>query len=94
MEILPSTKQYMFKDLKFYATTQWFYNPLKHYNTVFEKAAINYLYAELSFQNKLFNQKTWKAKICFKVYQIALHYRNLITEIIYECEVPIEDAMY
>jgi hypothetical protein len=63
-------KKYKFKDLKVYASAEWLADGNKKYRTVFENAETSYLYAELSFHNKLFDSRGWTAKIKLKAFRI------------------------
>lgn len=42
----------------------------KKYRRVFDNKETTYLYAELSFYNKLFDEEDWKTKVCFKAFAI------------------------
>ncbi len=60
-------KAYKFKDLKVYASTEWLSSG-KKYRRVFENMETTYLYAELSFYNKLFDEEDWKTQITIKCF--------------------------
>ena len=62
--------RYKFKDLKTYASTESFEGDTKKYRTVFENQETTYLYVELSFYNKLFDEADWKATLGFQCYSI------------------------
>ena len=60
-------KAYKFKALKVYASTEWVLDG-KKYRKVFENMETTYLYAELSFYNKLFDEEDWTAEINLKCF--------------------------
>lgn len=63
-------KKYKFKDLKVYSSTEWLADGKKKYRTVFENIETTYLYAELSFYNKLFDEEDWETSIRLKAYRL------------------------
>ncbi|TAD98516.1 MAG: AAA family ATPase [Bacteroidetes bacterium] len=63
-------KKYKYKDLKVYASTEWLADGQKKYYTVFETSECSYLYAELSFYNKLFDQQDWEIKVNLKCFRL------------------------
>ncbi|MBX7095959.1 MAG: AAA family ATPase [Flavobacteriales bacterium] len=56
-------KKHKFRELKTYCSTEWLSDGKKKYRRVFNNSEISYLYAELSFFNKLFDEENWTAKI-------------------------------
>jgi len=60
-------KAFKFKALKVYASTEWVLDG-KKYRKVFENMETTYLYAELSFYNKLFDEEDWTAEINLKCF--------------------------
>jgi len=60
-------KAYKFKALKVYASTEWVLDG-KKYRKVFENMETTYLYAELSFYNKLFDEEDWTAEVNLKCF--------------------------
>lgn len=63
-------KAYKFKELKVYSSTEWLSGNKKRYRQVFDAPETGYVYAELTFHNKLFDEESWNANIelkCFKV---------------------------
>lgn len=64
-------KKYKFKDLKVYSSTEWLADGKKKYRTVFENMETTYLYAELSFYNKLFDEEDWETAIRLKAFRIS-----------------------
>lgn len=55
--------KYKFKSLNCYSSTEWLSDGKKKYRRVFNRVETSYLYAELSFYNKLFDEEEWTAKI-------------------------------
>jgi SpoVK/Ycf46/Vps4 family AAA+-type ATPase len=62
--------KYKFRDLKTYASTETFEGDSKKYRRVFENKETTYIYCELSFYNKLFDQEDWNAQLSFKAYAL------------------------
>ncbi|MCS6823914.1 MAG: AAA family ATPase [Cytophagaceae bacterium] len=63
-------KRYKFKDLKVFSSTESMMGNTRRYRTVFENKETTYIYAELSFYNKLFDEEDWSAKVTLKAYQL------------------------
>ncbi len=61
---------YKFRDLKVYASTEWLADNKKKYRQVFDRFNTTYVYAELSFYNKLFDIRDWDVDILLKCYLI------------------------
>jgi len=64
------SKSYKLKDLKVYASTEWLANNEKKYRQVFDRNTTSYVYTELSFFNKLFDEENWEIDvrlICFEI---------------------------
>lgn len=55
--------KHKFKSLNCYASTEWLSDGKKKYRRVFNRLETTYLYAELAFYNKLFDEENWKAKV-------------------------------
>ncbi|MFM8373559.1 MAG: hypothetical protein ACKOCO_14345, partial [Bacteroidota bacterium] len=53
-------KNWKFKELKVYSSTEWLADNKKKYRQVFDRLETSYVYAELSFQNKLFDREDWE----------------------------------
>lgn len=63
-------KKYKFKELKCYASTEWLIDNQKKYRQVFDRFEVSYIYAELSFINKMYDEEDWSARIDLKCFQI------------------------
>lgn len=63
-------KPYKFKELKVYASTEWLADNKKKYRQVFDQLETNYIYAEFSFYNKLFDIQDWDIEIELKCYAL------------------------
>ena len=63
-------KNYKFKDLLVYSSNESFEGNKKKYRRVFEQAHTQYVYAELSFYNKLFDEEDWESNITLKCYRL------------------------
>lgn len=63
-------KNYKFKELKVYSSTEYLDENKKKYRQVFDSSQTAYIYAELSFFNKLFDREGWEAEIELKCFEI------------------------
>lgn len=66
----PNFTQYKFRDLKVYCSTEWLADNKKKYRQVFDRYEATYIYAELSFYNKLFDDEDWNVQINIKCYSL------------------------
>ncbi len=64
------TPKYKFKELKVYSSTEWLADNKKKYRQVFDRFATTYVYAELSFYNKFFDNAVWEVNVQLKCYQL------------------------
>ncbi|MCH2045641.1 MAG: AAA family ATPase [Saprospiraceae bacterium] len=66
----PNYAKYKFRDLKTYCSTEWLSDNKKKYRQVFDRYETTYVYAELSFYNKLFDDEDWSVKINLKCFSL------------------------
>ena len=66
----PTFIKFKFRDLKAYCSTEWLSDNKKKYRQVFDRYETTYVYAELSFYNKLFDDEDWNVKINLKCYSL------------------------
>jgi SpoVK/Ycf46/Vps4 family AAA+-type ATPase len=59
---------YKFKDIRVYGSNEWLANDEKKYRVVFDETECSFIYCELSFYNKLFDERDWDIKINLKCY--------------------------
>ena len=59
----PGYKRYKFRELKVYGSTEWLADNKKKYRQVFDRYESSYIYAELSFFNKLFDEEDWEIEV-------------------------------
>ncbi len=59
-------KNYKYKSLKIFSSSEWMVDSTKKYRCVFDKSEISYLRFELSFYNKKFDEEDWNTLISFK----------------------------
>lgn len=64
-------KNYKFKELNIYSSTEWLANNSKRYRQVFFSRDITYIYAELSFYNKLFDEENWTVNVKLNCYEVG-----------------------
>jgi SpoVK/Ycf46/Vps4 family AAA+-type ATPase len=57
---------YKFRDLKVFGSTEWLANNEKKYRLVYDEAECTFIYCELSFFNKLFDEEDWDVRINLK----------------------------
>ncbi|NJK83566.1 MAG: hypothetical protein HC912_06835, partial [Saprospiraceae bacterium] len=53
-------KSLKFRELRVYSSTEWLADNRKKYRQVFDRYTTSYIYAELSFYNKLFDHLDWE----------------------------------
>ncbi|MFN4082391.1 MAG: AAA family ATPase [Bacteroidia bacterium] len=58
--------KYKFRDLKIFGSTEWLANNEKKYRLVYDEYECSFIYAELSFFNKLFDEEDWNVRINLK----------------------------
>lgn len=66
----PEVKNYKFRELKVYASTEWLADNKKKYRQVFDRYETTYVYAELSFYNKSFDVEDWEISVELKCYSL------------------------
>ncbi len=64
-------KNYKFKALNIYSSTEWLANNTKKYRQVFNEVETSYVYAELSFINKQFDRENWSIKVQLKCFEVG-----------------------
>ncbi len=74
--------KYKFRELKVYSSTEWLADNKKKYRQVFDKYDTSYIYAELSFFNKMFDKEDWDIEVQLKCFSLAEGRREL-------CSLPI-----
>jgi len=66
----PQRELFKFKELKIYASTEWLADNRKKYRQVFDRYTTTFIYAELSFYNRLFDQEDYDVTVelvCFSL---------------------------
>jgi len=58
--------KYKLRDLKIFGSTEWLANNEKKYRLVYDKSECTFIYCELSFYNKLFDEENWDVKISIR----------------------------
>lgn len=66
----PNFSKFKFKELKVYASTEWLADNYKKYRQVFDRYDTTYIYAELSFYNKLFDVEDWDVNVELKCFSL------------------------
>ena len=67
---LPDFKKFKFRELKVYSSTEWLADNKKKYRQVFDRYETTYVYAELSFHNKLFDTEDWEIDVELKCFSL------------------------
>lgn len=60
---------YKFRDLKIFGSTEWLANNEKKYRLVYDELECTFIYSELSFFNKLFDEADWEVRMNLKCVQ-------------------------
>lgn len=68
--VSPGYKRFKFRELKVYASTEWLADNKKKYRQVFDRYETTYVYAELSFYNKLFDEEDWDIDVVLKCFSL------------------------
>jgi SpoVK/Ycf46/Vps4 family AAA+-type ATPase len=68
---------FKFKELKVYASTEWLANNKKKYRQVFDRFETRYIYAELSFYNKLFDEENWEVDVELKCFELKKNKKRI-----------------
>lgn len=68
---------FKFKEIKIYSSTEWLANNCKKYRQVFDRYATTFVYAELSFYNKLFDEVDWEVQVELVCYSLRKGKREL-----------------
>jgi SpoVK/Ycf46/Vps4 family AAA+-type ATPase len=63
-------RNFKFKELKVYSSTEWLADNNKKYRQVFDRFETTYIYAELAFYNKQFDRDIWEVDIELKCFEI------------------------
>jgi len=59
---------YKYREIKVFGSTEWLANNEKNYRQVYDESEISYVYCEVSFFNKLFDEKDWDMKLELKCF--------------------------
>ena len=74
-----SKKNFKFKELKAYASTEWLAENKKKYRQVFDRYELSYVYAELAFFNKQFDRNSWDVEVELRCYELKKNSKQLCT---------------
>lgn len=78
----PKVHKYKFKELKVYSSTEWLADNKKKYRQVFDRYETTYVYAELSFYNKFFDQEDWEINVELKCFSLKKGRKEI-------CDLPL-----
>jgi SpoVK/Ycf46/Vps4 family AAA+-type ATPase len=73
----PDYKKFKFRELKVYSSTEWLADNKKKYRQVFDRYETTYIYAELSFFNKWFDEEDWEIEVELKCFSLKRGRREL-----------------
>ncbi|RLD21446.1 MAG: AAA family ATPase, partial [Bacteroidetes bacterium] len=62
--------KFKFKELKVYSSTEWLADNKKKYRQVYDRHETTFVYAELSFYNKMFDREVWEVNITMKCFSL------------------------
>ena len=66
-----NNEYYKFKELNIYSSTEWLADNAKKYRQVFNAQMSSYIYAELSFYNKKFDDVVWNVDVVLKCFEVG-----------------------
>lgn len=66
----PDLVKYKFKELRVYSSTEWLADNRKKYRQVYDRTETTFVYAELSFFNKMFDREVWEVNITLKCFSM------------------------
>ncbi|MEE9372769.1 MAG: AAA family ATPase [Saprospiraceae bacterium] len=66
-----SNKDFKFRSLRVYASTEWLADNKKKYRQVFYKKDVSYLYIEFAITNKKFEEENWDIALQLKCFRIG-----------------------
>ena len=66
----PDLAKYKFKELKVYSSTEWLADNRKKYRQVYDRFETTFVYAELSFFNKMFDREVWEVNITLRCFSL------------------------
>ncbi|TVR81727.1 MAG: AAA family ATPase [Saprospirales bacterium] len=68
---------FKYHELRLYSSTEWLADNRKKYRQVFDRHSTSYIYAELSFYNKLFDRESWEVTVDLKCYAVKRNNREM-----------------
>lgn len=86
-------KNFKFRELKVYASTEWLADNKKKYRQVFDRGETAYIYAELSFFNKMFDVDFWEVSIQMKCYSLQKGRKKEICNLSFKRKVSKYDSV-
>ncbi len=79
--------KFKYKDLKVYSSTEWLADNKKKYRQVFDRYETGYVYAELSFLNKLFDKEDWTVSVELKCWAVKKNTKREMCHLTFAREV-------
>ncbi len=73
-----------FKGMKVYGSSEWLANKRKKYRRVYDKTEATYVYCEISFYNKLYDEEDWNLKLNLKAFALRSDGKKEL------CNIPID----
>jgi SpoVK/Ycf46/Vps4 family AAA+-type ATPase len=86
-------KNYKFRELKVYSSTEWLADNKKKYRQVFDRGETSYIYAELSFYNKMFDLDFWEVSIHLKCFSLQKGRKKEICNLSFKRKVSKYDSV-
>ena len=80
----PESKKYKFRELKVYTSTEWLADNKKKYRQVFDRYETTYVYAEVSFYNKRYDEEDWEVDVELRCYKLKKGREEI-------CRLPFEN---
>ncbi len=72
-----NSDNYKFRDLKIYSSTEWLTDNKKKYRQVFDRMSCSYIYAEVSFYNKMFDRIDWEVDVNLKCFSTKKGHKEI-----------------
>lgn len=76
---IPESKRFKLRELKVYSSTEWLADNKKKYRQVFDRYETTYVYAELSFYNKLYDVDDWEIDVELRCYALKKGRKEVCT---------------
>lgn len=87
-------KRFKFRELKVYSSTEWLADNKKKYRQVFDRYETTFVYAELSFYNKLFDEEDWEIDVVLKCFSMKKGRKELCSLVLKKKVSKYDNVVY